>query len=227
MIYYYESYKLNRIIKSKILNSNIAVDIGCGIRPSKFIRSKIHICIEPFKDYVEVIKQKYEFENYVILQDTWENCLSLFPDKSVDIVIFSDVIEHLSKDDGFSLIKESCRIAKSQVAFFTPLGFMPQIVNSDNSDAWGLKGGEFQEHKSGWLPEEFDNSWDFFVSKEYHFFDHSGKKFEKPYGAFWAIKNFDYTSNKKEKILYFLNKSIFKLLGKWKAIKFYISLIFK
>ena len=66
---------------------------------------------------------------------------------------------------------------------------MPQ-QHPDGKDAWGLDGGMWQEHKSGWSPEDFDDSWDIYASKVFHTADHEGKPFDEPFGAFVAVKTF-------------------------------------
>jgi len=67
---------------------------------------------------------------------------------------------------------------------------MPQS-HPDGIDAWGLHGAAWQEHKSGWMPEDFNGNWELFVAEKYHFIDNKGKAFENPFGAIWAINNID------------------------------------
>ena len=38
------------------------------------------------------------------------------------------------------------RIARRQIAIFTPLGFMPQEPEVESSDPWGMHGVEWQRH---------------------------------------------------------------------------------
>lgn len=64
---------------------------------------------------------------------------------------------------------------------------MPQY-HENGVDAWGLGGSDWQEHKSGWRPEDFnDNRWQFLVSEKYHYCDNLQRKLDVPYGAFWAV----------------------------------------
>lgn len=185
--------EINSAVKNRLEDVNIVLDIGCGIRPLKDIRTIVHICCEPFEQYLEQLKKdiRNKFDrNYVIIKATWAEAVKLFPPKSIDTVLLVDVIEHIDKQNAINLLKDSANIARRQIVIFTPLGFMPQC-HPDGKDAWGLDGGDWQEHKSGWLPEDFDDTWEIFASKEFHFVDHEGNKFEKPYGAFWAIKSFD------------------------------------
>jgi len=65
---------------------------------------------------------------------------------SVDVIIALDVIEHFIKATGFNLIGEATRVARHKVIFMTPNGFQYQAPAPDNP---------FQEHLSGWTPQEF------------------------------------------------------------------------
>ena len=95
------------------------------------------------------------------------------------------MIEHLEKSEGKELLARTEDIAREQVVIFTPLGFMPQH-HENSKDAWGLNGADWQEHKSGWFPEDFQGEfWQVFASKSYHF-----RPQQKPFGAMWAIKSF-------------------------------------
>ena len=107
----------------------------------------------------------------------------------MDSVFLIDVVEHLEKNEGKVLLKEVDRVARKQIVIFTPLGFMPQHIELDKRDRWGLHGGDFQEHKSGWLPNEFSPEWEIYVCKEYHSLDDDGNPLEQSFGAFYAIKN--------------------------------------
>ncbi len=111
-----------------------------------------------------------------------------------------DVVEHLEKEEGLRLLCLTERIARRQIVLFTPLGFMPQ-EHLDGKDAWGLEGGRWQEHKSGWLPEDFGESWDIYASEEYHLHDNMGMPLEKPFGVFWAIKNICPTERNDNKVV--------------------------
>jgi hypothetical protein len=112
--------------------------------------------------------------------------LSILPDKSVDTVVMLDLIEHISKRGGRKLLAEAERLARLQVALFTPLGFMDQAYEKGERDAWGFPNTELQTHKSGWIPEDFDETWHTFVCPTYHKHPKTGA----PFGAFYALKTF-------------------------------------
>lgn len=170
----------------------VVLDIGCGIMPQKYVRPLVHVCFEPFEQYVELLQEKTRREcdrTYVIMKGNWADAVRHFPPKSVDTVFLIDVIEHLEKEEAFELLKATENLVRRQIVIFTPLGFMPQC-HQDGKDAWGLDGGEWQQHRSGWYPEDFHDSWDFFAASDFHSTDNLGRQLEKPYGALWAIKTF-------------------------------------
>lgn len=171
-------------------NCDVLLDIGPGIRPFDLIQSRLQICVEPCQEYIEhyeLMAKKGKVKDRIFLNKDWEQITDILPEQSVDSIVLMDVIEHLPKEDGKRLLTKSEKIARNQVIIFTPLGFMPQC-HPDGIDAWGLGGGKFQEHKSGWLPSDFDDRYLVLVADDYHKLDHAGVPFETPYGAFFAIK---------------------------------------
>ncbi|MHB0957101.1 MAG: class I SAM-dependent methyltransferase [Pirellulaceae bacterium] len=172
-----------------LASAEIVLDIGPGIRPQQYICPLVHICAEPFSQYVDELQNiaiQALDRKYVVMQMTWQEVVRYFPAKSVDTVIISDVIEHLEKEEGRTLLEATKRIARSQIGVFTTLGFVPQH-HADGKDAWGLDGGAWQEHRSGWLPDDFDHGWQVLISRDFHLLDNMGQPRVKPEGALWAI----------------------------------------
>jgi len=62
-------------------------------------------------------------------------------------VIALDVLEHLSKEEGYELLKKMERWARKKVIIFTPNGYVYQD---------GYDNNPFQEHKSGWGVKELE-----------------------------------------------------------------------
>ena len=71
-----------------------------------------------------------------------------FREKSFDTVLCLNLVEHLKKKEGIMLINEVERIARKQVILYLPVGYLPQPHKDENI---------FLEHKSGWIPKEFEN----------------------------------------------------------------------
>ena len=177
-------------IENIVVETDIVLDVGCGIVPMNYFRPKLHMMVEPWDEYAEVLRQRHADDKSVfILKLGAIEALGALHDKSVDSVFLLDVIEHLDKDVGFKVISEIERVTRRQAVIFTPLGFMPQHVEDGQPDAWGLAGGEMQEHKSGWLPEDFGERWEFHICETYHSKNFRDEPLEKVYGAFFAVLN--------------------------------------
>ena len=71
--------------------------------------------------------------------------LATIPSQSFDLVIGFDLIEHLSKENGYLLLYEMERISKHSAVIFTPNGHVWQPPSAENP---------MQAHISGWTPSE-------------------------------------------------------------------------
>lgn len=149
-----------------IKHGGIVLDIGCGLRPQTLVKPSKHICLEPHVPYADEIEKR----GFKVIRKTALEALSDF--EEYDTITMIDVIEHLEKADGLKAIDLAKQRAR-QVVIFTPLGFMPQ-----HGDAWNMGAEHWQEHRSGWMPDEFPG-WLTYVDKEFH------KR--KGFGAFIAI----------------------------------------
>ena len=177
--------------KERIVVTDIALDIGCGIMPMNYFRPKLHIMAEPWHEYSSVLRHRYQNDKSVlILRLGALEVLQSLQSDSVDSVFMLDVIEHLDKALGEKVISEIERVCRQQAVLFTPFGFMPQHMEHGEKDAWGFSGALMQEHKSGWLPDDFGEKWNFLVCKEFHKQKFNGDELENPFGAFFAIRDF-------------------------------------
>ncbi|TXH04366.1 MAG: class I SAM-dependent methyltransferase [Candidatus Moraniibacteriota bacterium] len=174
--------------KQLIKPASVILDIGCGIRPQRFVVPDVAICVEPYQEYVDYLKRSVDSANILVIPLGALEALKALPDRSVDSIFMIDVIEHMPKSLGARVIDECKRVARGQIIVFTPLGFMPQAVHAGEADGWGLGGGEFQDHKSGWYPEDF-SGWNIIGCKNLHVVDHKGVAINPPYGGFYAIIN--------------------------------------
>lgn len=186
-IKYYDREEMIDVSKELVKPCNTLVDVGCGLRPYIYEKSKIHICIEPYEEYINIAKSVYKNHNMVFIKKYALEGLKLFPDNSIDTVVMLDFIEHVEKKEGFEILKEADRITKKQIVVFTPLGYVSN--DSGEKDNWGLDGVSFQEHKSGWLPEDFGEGWEINVSKDFHRRTKPNAENVDFYGCIWAIKN--------------------------------------
>ncbi len=68
-------------------------------------------------------------------------------DKSFDIAVLIDAIEHVTTEQAWALIKELKRVCRKRIIMFLPLG--EALQGEYGGNAW-------QEHKSTWSPEDFE-----------------------------------------------------------------------
>lgn len=176
----------------RVAQTGVVLDVGPGIQPQTYFRPRTHVCVEAHRPYVDrLLADRAGDPSLVCLCGTWQQVLPLFPDRSVDTAFALDVIEHLSREDGFALLAEMRRIARVQVVIFTPLGMYPQSYEHGELDAWGMDGGHWQTHRSGWTPDDLAGAgtgWEAVVSRDFHRWDQHGQPLQEPFGAFWAIQ---------------------------------------
>jgi hypothetical protein len=166
--------RLYRIITSlKIKAAKVVMDIGSGKRPQaqEFFKPDIIYCFDP------TYETHISHEGIHMIHGTWKTAIDTMKIVPTDTVFLMDVIEHLPKQEAVSLLKETEGLVKKQIVVFTPLGFMEQ------------DDGEWNTHRSGWLPEDFKVGWKTFVFPNFHRTGLKDRVLEKPHGALLAIYN--------------------------------------
>lgn len=183
MVELYSKEDLVPAVAARLHRVHTVVDIGPGIMPQMLVPAVVHVCVEPYGPYADVLLR--EHPEYVVLNCTWDQAVDLLLPGSVDTVVLTDVIEHVEKTDGVELLEKTVGLARSQVIVKTPLGFLPQGEN-EVKDAWGMEGVDWQVHRSGWLPEDFPG-WDVLACEEFHSTDAYGRQLKKPHGTLYAV----------------------------------------
>lgn len=128
------------------------LDIGSGIRPQTVFEGHTTV-LEPHAEYREWLVAHHP--EMTVVAGEWSDAMRLFSPLSFDHVTLLDVIEHLDKDDGRRLIDATLSLVRISVTVFTPRGFIQQEPGEGGLDAWGMHGGEWQRHRSGWTPDDF------------------------------------------------------------------------
>ena len=121
------------------------IDLGCGYpSPIRSFSSRLHtVGVEAFasdleRSRAEGIHNDYREMDVLKVGDH-------FAKDSFECVLASDLIEHLTKEQGQELIEMMEALARRRVIIFTPNGYLPQTAHSGNP---------WQEHKSGWSVSE-------------------------------------------------------------------------
>ncbi|MEM2704402.1 MAG: class I SAM-dependent methyltransferase, partial [Candidatus Bathyarchaeia archaeon] len=130
------------------LTGKVILDIGCGkglwgylMKCEKQGDKAYCIGLDISIDYLKFVKRHNIYDD-LILADASN---LPFRAKSFDIVIASEIIEHLQRDKGFKLLNEIDAICKGKAIITTPNGFLPSRHEKCS----------FEYHKSGWRAKDF------------------------------------------------------------------------
>lgn len=132
-----------------LIECDVVLDIGCGVRPMSWYTPKHHVCVEPHQKYLDRVAA---VGRYQTVKATALQALINVRPGTVDAIYMLDVIEHMDKQTGQQVIQLALMAQPKQVVVFTPNGFLEQ----DGPDPWGLDGEYWQKHRSGWVPEDFE-----------------------------------------------------------------------
>src|SRR5277367_2628913 len=146
------------------------LDIGCGASPAmRQLGVPRIVGVEGYKPSIERARQ-LKTHDEIVEADVRELDRHFRP-KQFDACVALDVIEHLTKADGWKLMENMETIAAKKIILFTPSGFLPQRHTAND---------DLQEHLSGWEPSEMR-------SRGYNVMGLLGPK--KLRGEYHAIKN--------------------------------------
>lgn len=140
-------HQYQRLLQQEIIGSCTTVlDVGCGSNsPLRFFSNRLsYSCgVDAFEKSIEISSVRKIHNEYRLM-----NVMEIgnhFKEGSFDCVLASDLIEHLTKDDGRQLLELMERIARKKVIVYTPNGFLEQREYDGNA---------MQVHLSGWRINE-------------------------------------------------------------------------
>jgi hypothetical protein len=180
-----------QVVAGRLQDVEVVLDLGPGISPQPFLDPYVHICVDAHRPYLERLKRESADDpKYVLINAPWDQVIGMLPDKSVDTVFALDFIEHLDKQDGLRMLREAERVARRQIVVATPHGFFPQSYDDPRKpDRWGMNGGYWQTHRSGWTPEDFGEGWDFVICPDWILLNENNQPMDEPMAALWAFRN--------------------------------------
>lgn len=116
------------------------LDVGCGPDSAlALLGFEKLVGIEGYAPSVEAATQKGTHQQLVLGDVRFLE--KYFRPQQFDACVALDLIEHLTKQDGFKLVQSMEKLARKRVVFLTPNGFLPQ-AHAEKAD--------LQEHLSGW-----------------------------------------------------------------------------
>jgi SAM-dependent methyltransferase len=130
-------------LQKELADCKTILDLGCGPNsPIAYLSGSTYsVGVELFMPYLLTSKKKILHRDYIL--GDMRNIG--FKSNSFDCVMALDVLEHLTKPEGYELLREMERIAKRKVIIFTVNGLVPQKEYDKNP---------LQVHKSGWCAKE-------------------------------------------------------------------------
>lgn len=143
---YFENEFVLREVKITLRKGHCTIlDAGCG----KGVYGYLTRCEAANNIFIigldihglEFVK-KYNIYDDVVMADVTH---LPFREKSFDLVISSQVIEHLSKSAGLDFLKETGRVYKGRIIFATPNGYLPSADPKSDLDI----------HRTGWHVRDF------------------------------------------------------------------------
>lgn len=134
---------LNTVWRMLDKRSQTILDIGCGKgQPMRFINRRKQfyaVGADIFAPYLRECKRQGIHDEYILCDIRHLP----FKNKSFDIVLCMEVLEHLDKGDGERLTETMEEIARKQVILSTPVGKYRQEVYNNNPH---------QRHRYIWTP---------------------------------------------------------------------------
>lgn len=141
------------ILKNAIGESKTILDLGCGDGSLMDLLSKGKKWkITGIDIYLKSINgaKKRNIYHKLIRGDLLKTIRNNNLKTKYDVVFFSQVIEHVTRNQGEKLLNEIEKLAKKRIIVGTPRGFMEQPHEF-------LDNNPYQVHKSGWSIEDFSS----------------------------------------------------------------------
>jgi 2-polyprenyl-3-methyl-5-hydroxy-6-metoxy-1,4-benzoquinol methylase len=136
---------LNTVWRQMDKKSASVLDVGCGEGiPAGFIRRRrpvFMVGLDIFLPSIRTARNHNSHDQYIQADVRY---LPL-AEKSFDIVMSMEVLEHLDKQEGLAFLQTLDRTARRQVIITTPAGKHEQHTLAENT---------YQEHKYIWKPAE-------------------------------------------------------------------------
>jgi len=134
-------------LRRTLRDCQTVLDLGCGHNsPAKFLDGKHLVGMDGYEPDLKRAKERGTHDEY-LLGDI-RSAANHAGQRKFDACIALDVIEHLTKEDGWQMLKSMEQLAAKRVVIFTPNGFIPQFSQN----------GDLQQHLSGWEPTEMEQA---------------------------------------------------------------------
>lgn len=147
-----------QVAASELKDCETVLDVGCGSNSQlQHCNVSYSLGVDIFDSYLEESRKKGLLTEYMKADIRTVS----FKPQSFDAVFCSEVLEHMTKEEGIALLQNMSLWAKKKVIITTPNGYIPQTEYDNNP---------FQNHVSGWTASDLRragykvrgiNSWKF------------------------------------------------------------------
>lgn len=184
-----------------IVLSGHILDLGCGkgingflIRLSRYLQNAKLIGLEINKEYINFCKRFNIYDQII------QKALPTLPfkDKGINLVLCTEVIEHLTRKDGLLLLEEIDRVCKGRAIITTPNIFfktMPGDPGDKHLSLWSIKDFKSRGYKVYGIGFKIPLLWGghFLKIKQalYYFFTPISYIFPNIAGSLIAVKDFE------------------------------------
>jgi len=134
------------LLEKGLKDCHSILELGCGKSSPLQTLSGLHykVGVDLYEPYLAESKKAKIHDQYIMADIRKIN----FKENSFDAVVLLDVLEHLTKEEGVSLIGKMEKWAKKRMILFTPNGYVRQAEYDQN---------KLHLHKSGWNADELNN----------------------------------------------------------------------
>ena len=166
------------------------LNVGCGVAiipHDPFWREVFGAKIKVACDLDRGLLKSWIYTDWLPVQGDANKIMDIFVDESFDLIIATDLIEHLEKEDGERLLKNLEILLKEKgiIVIFTPCGFL----DSEKYQAEIVGDNKLLIHRSGWEMSEL-RKMGYKVKVIKNACSGTGKYKNKTFDAFWAWKEF-------------------------------------
>lgn len=141
---YYRTFGADGVIRSVLQPTDRVLDVGCSVGTGSVLLARhptfgVDIHLESLRRaHREGRRGPVVCGNIVSLP---------FADRSFEVAVALDVLEHLEPDVGLQFLAELRRISARDIVVLTPSGFDPQPAAPDQP---------WMEHRSGWSAPQLE-----------------------------------------------------------------------
>ena len=143
---FYTSILFENVLQFELYGCQSVLDLGCGGPNNNTWLANMPIPrktgVDIFAPYIELRKKEGKYTDCIVADIAKVE----FKDRSFDAVVSFDVLEHLTKTEGETLLDKANRWARRKVIIYMPNGYLRQGEWDNNI---------YQTHKSGWSCNDF------------------------------------------------------------------------